>query len=513
MTVKQAEHTASGDELSALVTNAEAVRAVSSAVEGTIGPKGLDTMLVDHAGNVIITNDGVTILDQMEVNHPAARMLIHAAKAQQEIIGDGTTTTALLAGALVAEGMQAVLRGVPVAKIIEGIQFGTAEALQFLQASSRQIDTLDDKMLKDIAMVAGRERAKIAQLVFEAVQLVGKEKLMEDVFKLADTVDSQLRSENEVFLGVVVHQQRMNKEMPKRCENAKILVIDDALECEELSREALGTEHGFQRYMELEAEFKGNIQKIVDLGVQVVLADRNVSSVAEEILFDAGVMVLRRVDHAELERVAEHVGARLLKRSGIKKSLQDIKAYLGYAKEVYEDEKIHQVRFIGGGGRPMATILVGAATEEVAGECERIAKDAASSVQAAIKQGVVAGGGSIEIAAAQYVAQKRQQMKDMSVYGVDCVVQALKKPLSQIVTNAGFNPLQKVEEVLGMQGEKQSNSLGIDCKTGFVADMQELGVVDPMLVKYHAIKAASEVAVAILRIDKIIRKKAIEPEL
>jgi chaperonin GroEL (HSP60 family) len=223
---------------------------------------------------------------------------------------------------------------------------------------------------------------------------------------------------------------------------------------------------------------------------------------------DAGIMVLRRVEHMELERVAEHVGARLIKRTGIKKANSDIEKYIGYASEVYEDERLKQVRILGGKGKPMATVLVGAATKEVAGERERIAKDAASSVQATVKGGYISGGGSIEIAVARQVQTMRQTTKGMSAYGTDCVVHALKRPLSQIVENAGFNQLEKVEEVISAQIEHKCNTLGIDCDTGKVVDMLELGVVDPMLVKYHAIKAAGEVAVAILRIDKIIRKVA-----
>ncbi|MDF2564361.1 MAG: groL1 [Massilibacillus sp.] len=509
MTLKQAESSAEVEgKLSALVTNANAIRAVSNAVEGTIGPKGLDTMLVDRFGEVIITNDGVTILDKMEVDHPAARLLIHIAKAQQAEIGDGTTTATIMAAALVTEGLDQVIRGVPVTKVIEGIKFGIAEALAAIKANGRQVEHLNDRMLKNIAIVAGREYGDIANLVIEAANLIGKEKLCESHFKLSDIISSQECAENQVFMGVVIHKQRMSTEMPKHFHNAKVLSIDDALQCEEISSEALGTEAGFQKYMDLQNEFKVNVQKIIDLKVNVVLVDRNVSEVAEEMFTDAGIMVLRRVEHMELERVAEHVGARLIKRTGIKKANSDIEKYIGYASEVYEDERLKQVRILGGKGKPMATVLVGAATKEVAGERERIAKDAASSVQATVKGGYISGGGSIEIAVARQVQTMRQTTKGMSAYGTDCVVHALKRPLSQIVENAGFNQLEKVEEVISAQIEHKCNTLGIDCDTGKVVDMLELGVVDPMLVKYHAIKAAGEVAVAILRIDKIIRKVA-----
>lgn len=191
----------------------------------------------------------------------------------------------------------------------------------------------------------------------------------------------------------------------------------------------------------------------------------------------------------------------------MKKNLEEIQRNLGRAERAYCDEKLKHVRLMGGSGKPMATILVGAATEEVVGERERIAKDAASSVQAAVKQGIVPGGGAIELALSREVALIRDTHKGMSAYGVDAVVEALKRPLAQIVSNAGFNPLEKVEEAVAAQTATGKDSLAIDCDSGDVSDMWDRGVVDPALVKQHALKAAGEVAVAILRIDTIIKKR------
>lgn len=508
MNLKQAGSGADVDErLAALLTNANAVRAITSAVEGTIGPKGLDTMLVDRFGEVIITNDGVTILDKMDVNHPAAKMLINTAKAQQAEVGDGTTTTTIMAGSLVSEGVNQVMRGVPVARVIEGIKYGITKILEGVRERSRTITALDDPILRNIAMIAGRENEDIADLVVEAARLIGIEKLTENHFKLSEIITAEAGADNEVFMGVIVDRERMSQEMPEEVLNARLLLVDDALEPEEIEDEALSTEAGFKRYIDLQDEFKKNVQKIVELGVSVVMTDRGVHSVAEELLTDANIMVIERVSTKDLRRVADHSGARLIKRTGLKKETADIEKYLGIAEKAYQDEKLEQVRIIGGKGKPMATILVGAATEEVVGERERIAKDAASSVQAAVKGGYVPGGGSIEIAMAREVSKHRDTIKGMAAYGLDCVANALKQPLSQIVENAGFNPLEKVEEILTMQVAQDSDSLGIDCDTGEVADMLARGVIDPVPVKLHAIKAAGEVAVAILRIDTIIKKK------
>ncbi|HEY3425167.1 MAG TPA: TCP-1/cpn60 chaperonin family protein, partial [Negativicutes bacterium] len=428
MNLKQAGSGADVDErLAALLTNANAVRAITAAVQGTIGPKGLDTMLVDRFGEVIITNDGVTILDKMDVNHPAAKMLINIAKAQQAEVGDGTTTATIMAGGLVAEGVSQVLRGVPIARVIEGVKYGVAQALEQVKARGRKIDELNDPVLRNIAMIAGREYEDIADLVVEAARLIGVEKLCEKNFKLSDIITAEEGADNEVFMGVIVDKERMSQEMPLEIAAGKMLLLDDALEPEEIEDEALSTETGFKRYIELQDEFKANVHKIVELGVKVVLVDRGVHVAAEEILTDAGIMVIQRISSKDLRRAAEHVGARMIKRTGLKKDSSDIAKYLGFAEKIYEDEKLEQVRILGGTGKPMATILVGAATEEVVGERERIAKDAASSVQAAIKGGYVPGGGSIEIAIAREVEKARDNIKGMAAYGVDCVVSALKR--------------------------------------------------------------------------------------
>ncbi|WP_066636474.1 TCP-1/cpn60 chaperonin family protein [Desulfolucanica intricata] len=505
---QQASSGAEVDErMSALITNSNAIRAIASAVEGTLGPKGLDTMLVDKFGDVVITNDGVTILTLMEANHPAARMLINIAKAQQEEIGDGTTTATVMAGALVGTGVEQVARGVPVARVIEGLRTGVKRALEAMQGQIRPLESLDDPAVRMVALVAGREHDDIADLVVEAARLIGNEKLLDSSFKLSDTVVAEEGAENQVFMGVIINKERMNRQMPGELTSVKVLVIDDALEPEEIEDEALATEAGFNRYMELQAEFKNNIQKIIDLGVGLILVDRGVNDLAEEMLSDAGIMVIQRVPNRELRKAAEHTGARPMKRTGLKKDSRQLAQLLGGAERVYEDEKLEQVWIFGGSGKPMATILVGAATSEVVGERERIAKDAASAVQAAAKGGIVPGGGSLELAVAREIEKIRGEVRGMAVYGIDCVVEALKRPMAQIIANAGFNPLEKMGDVIAAQSESLKLSLAVDCDSGEVVDMYELGVVDPALVKIYALKAAGEIAEAILRIDTIIKMR------
>jgi chaperonin GroEL (HSP60 family) len=238
-----------------------------------------------------------------------------------------------------------------------------------------------------------------------------------------------------------------------------------------------------------------------------VIATKGIDDAAEELFTDAGILALRRVSSRDMSRVVEHTGARPVKRSGLKKDTQELVKFLGKCARVYEDERLEHIRIVGGEGKPAATVLVGASTQEVKDERERIAKDAASAVQAAMVSGVVPGGGAIELAAALKVGELRQGVRGMAAYGTDCVAEALKKPLMQIVSNAGFNPLEKIEDAAAAQSKEGKSALAIDCDTGDVADMIELGVIDPARVKLYALRAAAEVAEAVLRINVIIKKR------
>ncbi len=503
------------ENLSALLTNANAVRAIASAVEGTLGSKGLDTMLVDRFGETVITNDGITILNTMQVKHPAARLVINTAQAQEEVVGDGTTTATIMAGALLTEGVNQALKGVPVTQIIAGLIDGVERAIEILKRDTLRVEGLDDPLLGHVALIAGRMRTDIADLVLEAARLVGPDKLRDPAFKLADAVLSQEGADNEVFSGIIVEKEPLNDQMPSELQGqVSILVVDDALEPEEMEEEALATEAGFKKYLKTREEFTDNLYRLVDMGIGMVVVDRGVSDIAEEILTDGGIMVLKRVSSLDLGRLAEHVGARPVKRTALKRSQGDLLKCLGTAETVVHMEQLKQVRVMGGHGKSMATVLVGASTGEVVDERSRIARDAAGAVQAAFQGGVVSGGGTAELAASGELLQSRSELRGMTGYGFDCVIEALKRPFCQIVDNAGFNSLEKMEEVIAAQVQNNSSRLGIDCEDGQIRDMVELGVVDPLPVKTYALRAAGEIAEAILRINTIIRAREEEgPEM
>lgn len=508
MPVKDVARGSEVDErLAALLNNAQALRAVQSAVEGTLGPKGLDVMLVDRFGGVTVTNDGVSILSLMEVNHPAARMLVNAARAQEEEVGDGTTTAAIMAGTIVEEAVGLITRGVPVARLVAGLAAGRERALTELTRLAAPMSGPDDPRLFQVALVAGRGHADIARAVVEAVRLFDVNELRRPGRKLAETVTSCAGVATEALPGVVLEEERLNRLMPEEVRRPRVLCLDDALEPEEVEGEALRTEAGFARHQELAVEFERSLRRLVELGVGVIFTHRGVDDRAEEYLTEAGVLVLPRLPFRRLERVAEAVGARLVKRGSLRKPAEELVRALGRAEAVHIQAERGLVRILGGGGQPTASILVGAATEEVVAERERVAKDAAAAAQAALREGVVPGGGATELALARAIEQDRGRCGGMDGFGLDCLVAALKRPLAQIVQNAGFNPLEKVALAASIQAERESAEWGIDCDTGEVADLAGRGILDPAAVKRLALSTAVELAEAILRVNLIIRKR------
>ncbi|WP_010270410.1 TCP-1/cpn60 chaperonin family protein [Paenibacillus senegalensis] len=497
-----------GDErYSALINNAAAVRAICSAVEGTLGPKGLDTMLVSELGDVLITNDGATILEQMDVTHPAAKLVVQVARSQQRHVGDGTTTATVLAGAMVAEGLSEVSRGVPVAKVVAGIQEGIGQAVQFMRSRSRPVLGADDPMLYRIAYVAGRENRELADQIIEAMNIVGQETLGSEQFRFSESVITADGGSSEVWPGILLNKQPSMFLPVKDLLSAKILVLQDALEPEQMEEEALTTEMGYKAYSERKEKFLQQLEQLSALNVGLIAVDRGAHAEAEQFCADRGILLLTRVPRNDLLKLSRYTGARPLRRSGLNKSPEDLVASLGFAGQIRYDERIQKVKVGEGAGQPAVTIVVGGTTKEVVSERARIAKDAASAVQAAIRSGYVAGGGAIEIAAARELDRYGETVRGMEGFGISAVARALRKPMAQIVTNAGFNPLEKVEQVKAVQLESDTDSIAVDCDTGQLMDCFKSEVVDPTYVKIQAIQAAGEVASAVLRIHTVVKMK------
>ncbi len=496
------------DRFETLLNNANAARVISQTVEGTLGPKGLDIMMVDNFGDVVITNDGVTILNLMEVNHPAARMIINTAKAQQAEIGDGTTTATIIAGALIAEGCQQVLKGVPVTRVIEGINLGINKAIEIVTEQAQIVTANDEKLLLDVALIAGRGHEDIARLVVEGAMAIGLQALQNPDYKLVDTIIAREFANNEVIKGIIINKEPVNKEMPNYLEDLKILVIDDNLAPEEIETEALKTEAGFKYYLQAKKRYQENLAKLIEIGINVVIVDRAIDDIAEELFTQAGIISLHRVSSREIDRLCKYTGAKKIKRSSLNRTPEEIASFIGYAKRIAVDEKLEHTIIYDGQTNNHVTIMLGAATEEVVDEKERMAKDAASALQRAIQGGMVPGGGAVEVWASSQLEELAKAADGMVSWGINCVKEALTKPFACIVDNAGFNPLEKLGDIVAKQSKENNCALGIDLETGQVINVIEAGIIDAAPVKIHAIKAAGEVATAILRINTIIRMKS-----
>ena len=506
MTVNQnPDRTGTNQPLTALITNAEAIRALVQIIAGTFGPKGLDCMLVGEDGEVIITNDGATILKTIDITHPVARIFINAIRLQEEKVGDGTTTASLLAETLITEGVNQVIKGVPITKVIDGIRLGIDTALNYLAEAKIPIEGLDSPLLARIALISARGRGDLADLIIQAARILGAEYLANPGFRLADQIVAYEGAPTELISGTIINREPLNKGMPRKIFDAKILIIDDALEPVKVDFQALGTEAGFKRQLHYQELLRENINQLASMGLKAVFTDRGISDQAETCLTDLGIIGVQGVSRHEWGRLAAFTGARPVKRDSLLKNPTEMKALLGKAAAVVVDEDYNFIKVLGYPEQKMVTLLIGAYTKEITEEKERIIKDAAGAVQAAWRGGVVPGGGSIELGIARFLNEKLPL--NLNRYGYACVIEALKKPIAQICANAGFNSLEKMTEVIADQEKTGSLGIGVNCETGRIEDLLKNGVCDPYLVKYHALKSAGEVVEGILRIKNIVKMK------
>lgn len=493
---------------SALANNIGAITSVAASVERTLGPKGLDTMLVDQFGDVLVTNSGVTILERIDVSHPAARMLLQVAKAQHRQVGDGTTTATVMAAAILSEGLNQIMRGVPVSRLLEGLRQAADRAVRIINEKiARPVKNLDDPILLDVARIAGRGDNETAKLVVLAAKTVGEERLKQKGFKLAGIVLAEEGAKDELVRGLIFAKSKVSPLMPDEISDAKILIIEDSLMPETIEEEALHTELGFQKNLELKNRFIENLQKIPSLDVNAVFLEGGISAEAEELLTLSGILAVRRLGGIDLENLSAFTGARPLKRNGLNRPLEELGQFIGKAKSI---ECGQTIRISGGGGQARATLQVGASTKQVTDEKERKTQDAAASLQAAFLHGIVPGGGATELAIGRHLESERAGFKSMTSYGLDCMIEGLKKPFLQMAANAGFNSLEKAEAAQNEQANQNKNSISIDFESGVTADMYEHHIIDSADVKIHAIESAVEVAEAILRINRIIKMKEAE---
>ncbi|MFP4117323.1 MAG: thermosome subunit alpha [Candidatus Woesearchaeota archaeon] len=496
--------------------NIMAAKIVGETVRTTLGPKGMDKMLVDSSGGVIVTNDGVTILEEMNIEHPAAKMIVEIAKTQEDEVGDGTTTAVVLAGELLKKAEELIDQKIHPTIITKGYRLASEKAEEILKGIAQKCRREDEHILKGIASTAmtgkGAESAKdvLSSLVVDAVLAVSVEN--EDGNILVDKNDLKLETrmggsieDTELIKGIVLDKKRVNGSMPIHVDDAKVALVDTPLEIRDTETEAkiqITQPEQMQAFLNMEEDMlKKMVRKIKDSGADVLLCQKGIDDVAQHFLAKEGIFAVRRVDKSDMYRLAKATGGKIVT------TLDDLSpGSLGRAGRI-EEKRI--------GDDPMVfvrdcvdakavTLLVRGGTEHVVEEVRRAIEDAVGDISSALKHGQVVGGaGSPEIELSRLLMKFAEGLSGREQLSVKAFAEAMEIIPRTLAENAGLDPIDTIVELKAShdRGEKWA---GIDAFTGKTLDSLDNSVVEPLKVKTQAVSSASEVAILILRIDDVI---------
>jgi chaperonin GroEL (HSP60 family) len=495
-------------EFNALESNSNAVMAVADTVRTTLGPKGLDKLLIDQAMNRHISNDGVTILLSLRTIHPVARMIVEIAERQEQLVGDGTTTAVVMAAEMIKEGKRLVKElGVHPTKVVEGIEGGVKEACQLLEKEAKKI-SLNEIALEQVvktSLSSKLDGRKLSLLVISALRSVGKNALYNGSYDFDKTIIVLRRTtmEDRLVNGIVLERKRMDPEMPLEINEARVMIA--RLDLKPVKEAWVKENSKYEEILNMEndriAKSKDIVNSLLATGANAILiASGEVDQVIENLLVANKVFAVR-ISIEEIEYLSRYTGAKPVRMmDDLKKS--DI---LGRADHIYEDED-NGVIYIDNGSRGnMATMIVSGTTKETSLERWRAAIDGVNAAEAALNKGVVAGGGAAELHVIEKV--KNLRLKGLEQVGLDVVTSALESIMRQILTNAGYNGLEKV-----MAAKASPDTFGIDIDSGDPVDMWKMGVLDPLLVKTMALEAAGEIAKSVLRIDRNLAAEDLSPQ-
>ena len=496
--------------------NIMAAKAVAEAVRTTLGPKGMDKMLVDSLGDVVITNDGATILKEMDIEHPGAKMIVEVAKTQDAEVGDGTTTAAVLAGELLTKAEDLLESGVHPTVIANGYRLAADQAIKIIDTITISASPEDTETLKKIAATAitgkGAESQKdhLSSLAVKAVTSVAERS--EDGKITVDIEDIKVEKrpggsikDSEIVEGVIIDKERVHTAMPEVVENAKVLLLSVPIELKKTETKAeikITTPDQMQLFLDQEeAMLREIVNKVINTGANVVFCQKGIDDLAQYYLTKAGIFAMRRVKKSDMEKLARATGARIIT------SLDEIEeSDLGYAGLVEEkDVTGSRMTFVTGCKDSKATsILLRGGTEHVVEVLERALEDALRVVGVALEdQKIVVGGGSPEIELSLRLKEYAATLKGREQLAVMKFAESLEIIPNTLAENAGLDPIDMLVEMRS-QHEKGNKRAGLNVYTGKVEDMFENNVVEPLRVKTQAINAATEAATMILRIDDVI---------
>ncbi|HDZ35853.1 MAG TPA: thermosome subunit, partial [Thermococcus sp.] len=494
--------------------NILAARIIAETVRTTLGPKGMDKMLVDSLGDIVITNDGATILDEMDIQHPAAKMMVEVAKTQDKEAGDGTTTAVVIAGELLRKAEELLDQNIHPSIIIKGYALAAEKAQEILDEIAKTIDVEDRDILKKAAVTsitgkaAEEEREYLAEIAVDAVRQVA-EKVGDKYSVDLDNIKFEKKEggsvrDTQLIRGVVIDKEVVHPGMPKRVENAKIALINEALEVKETETDAeirITSPEQLQAFLEQEEKMlREMVDKIKEVGANVVFVQKGIDDLAQHYLAKHGIMAVRRVKKSDMEKLAKATGAKIVT------NVRDLTpADLGEA-ELVEQRKVagENMIFVEGCKNPKAvTILIRGGTEHVVDEVERALEDAVKVVKDIVEDGkIVAAGGAPEIELAIRLDEYAKEVGGKEQLAIEAFAEALKVIPRTLAENAGLDPIETLVKVIAAHKEK-GPTIGVDVFEGEPTDMMERGVIEPLRVKKQAIKSASEAAIMILRIDDV----------
>jgi len=489
-------------------------RAVANAVRSTLGPKGMDKMIVDEMGDVTISNDGATILKEISIEHPVGKMMVDIAKTQDTEIGDGTTTAVVVAGELLAEAEKLLDNGIHPSSIINGYRLATTKAIEYYNDISYKVDYKDEKKLYNIAITAMTGKAaescqKLAKLVIDAISqiiVVEDNKIIydNDYIKIEKKSGGSLE-DSELIKGIVIDKEIVSNSMPKKINLAKILLLDVALEIkspETDTKVQISSPDQLEQFLEQEERMISDMtEKIKASGANVVICQKGIDDLAQHFLTEAGIIAIRRVKKSDIDKLSKATGAKVASR------IKEInKTYLGNA-DIVQEKKIsgEEMVFIEGCKDAKAvTIFVRGGTDHVVDEAERAIADALGAVTSALKSGkYVAGGGSCEMEVAIRLRDYAKEIGGREQLAIDAFASALEIIPRTLSESAGMNPLDMLV-ALKNRHKKGEIASGVDVLNSTIADMEKLNVIEPTNIKVQAINLGSEVSQMILRIDDII---------
>ena len=496
-------------------TNIMAAKIIAETVKSSLGPKGMDKMLVDSFGDVTITSDGRTILDEMDVQHPAAKMMVEVAKTQDNEAGDGTTTAVILSGELLSKAEELIGKNIHPTIIIDGYKKAAEKALENLEKIAIPVDLNSKEYIKKAAMtcmaskLVAEQREYLADLAVEAVLEVAekvndKYKVDIDDVKVEKKPGESVR-DTKLINGIVIDKEVVHSGMPKRVENAKIALLDTSLEIEKTEFDAkINIESPEQMDAFLrqeEAMLRDMVEKLAALGANVVLCQKGIDDMAQHFLARKGILAVRRIKKSDMEKLAKATGGKIIT------NLDDASpADLGYANLV-EERKIgdDKMTFVEGCKHPRAvTILIRGGTERIVDEAERSLHDALCVVRDIVEEPkVLAGGGAPELEIARVLKKYAETLPGREQLAVKSFAEALEAIPATLTENAGLDPIDILSE-LRSKHENGETWAGIEVISGKVLDTREAGIFEPISVKKQVIKSATEAASMILKIDDVI---------